>query len=125
MCACGGETARNVDFRNDAILDRDVDDAGSAVEFGARFLESVSASPAPRPRGDSENVIFVFGWHHRTDYRARTEVCNSRLLDRDALREIARLVDVAAERDGEMIGEQLQRDDGQDRHDVIGHVREP
>ncbi len=47
-----------------------------------------------------------------------------RLLDGDALREIARFVDVAAELDGEVVGEQLQRDDGQDRADVIGDRRE-
>jgi signal transduction histidine kinase len=46
------------------------------------------------------------------------------LLDRNALREIARLIDVAAEFDGEMIGEELERDDGQDGADEIGDFRD-
>ena len=47
-----------------------------------------------------------------------------RLLDCNALREIARFIHVAAELDSEMIREQLQGDDGQDWHDVIGHSGE-
>ena len=39
----------------------------------------------------------------------------SSLLDRHALGEVARLIDVAAELDGEVIGEELERDDGEDR----------
>src|SRR5205814_8963947 len=42
------------------------------------------------------------------------------LLHGHALGEITRLVDVAAELDGEMIGEELEGDDGQDRADEIG-----
>jgi hypothetical protein len=41
------------------------------------------------------------------------------LLDSNAFREIARLVDVAARLDGEMVGE-LQRNDGEDRADESG-----
>ena len=42
--------------------------------------------------------------------------------DRHAFREVARLVHVAAELDGEMVGEKLQRDDGQHRHHDIVRV---
>src|SRR3954464_14691725 len=42
-------------------------------------------------------------------------------LDRDAFCEIARLVDVAAELDGEMVGEKLERNDTQDRANEIRH----
>lgn len=41
-------------------------------------------------------------------------------LHRNALRQVARLVDVAAELDGEMVGEELQGNHGQDGADVIG-----
>src|SRR4029077_15961412 len=40
-----------------------------------------------------------------------------------AFSEVARFIDVAAERDREMVGEKLQGDDGQDGADAIGHVR--
>src|SRR5438045_9567776 len=42
------------------------------------------------------------------------------LLDRDALSEISRFIDVAAELDGEMVGEELQGNDGENRADEIG-----
>ena len=45
-------------------------------------------------------------------------------LYRDAFGEVARFIDVAAEFDGEMIGEKLQRNDGENRHQAIGHVGE-
>src|SRR6266704_2162938 len=41
------------------------------------------------------------------------------LLDRHALGEIARFIDVAAELDSKMIGEKLKRNDRQDRHHAI------
>ena len=48
-------------------------------------------------------------------------VCGCPLFYRDTFGQVARLVDIAAERDREVIGEQLQRDHGQDRHhDLIG-----
>ena len=50
--------------------------------------------------------------------------CRVSSLDRHALREVARFVDVAAELDGEMIGEELQRDHSQDGADVIGDLRD-
>ena len=46
------------------------------------------------------------------------------LLDGDALGEIPRLVDVAAELDGEMVGEELKRNDSQDGADEIGDFRD-
>ena len=39
------------------------------------------------------------------------------LFDGDGLREIARLVHIAAARNCSIVGKQLQRDDGEDRHD--------
>ena len=48
----------------------------------------------------------------------------SRLLDGDAFREIARFVDVTAELDGEMVGEELERNDGEDRADEVRDARE-
>jgi hypothetical protein len=41
-------------------------------------------------------------------------------LDGDAFGEIPRLVDVAAELDGEVVGEELQGNHGRDGADVIG-----
>src|SRR5688500_6630662 len=47
------------------------------------------------------------------------------LLDRDRLRQVARLVDVGAPRERDVVGEQLERDDRQDRaQDLVG-VRDP
>ena len=45
-------------------------------------------------------------------------------LYRDALGEIARFIDVAAECDGDMIGQKLEWDDGENRHDVIRRFRQ-
>ena len=42
------------------------------------------------------------------------------LFHRDALREVARLVYVAAAADGDVVGEQLQRDDLNERHQQLG-----
>jgi hypothetical protein len=44
-------------------------------------------------------------------------------LDRDALRQVPRFVDVAAELDGEVVGEELKGDDREDRADEIGDFR--
>ena len=57
--------------------------------------------------------------------RGRVVVCAS--LDRHALGQIARLVDIAAAPARDMIGQQLERHDGQERlHDLgrIGHRQE-
>src|SRR5437868_14698046 len=42
------------------------------------------------------------------------------LLDGDAFGEVARLVDVTLQLDGEMVGEELQGNDGENRADEIG-----
>ena len=47
------------------------------------------------------------------------------LLDRDRLREVARLVDVRAPGDGRVVREQLERDHGQDRAQRLVRVGHP
>ena len=50
-----------------------------------------------------------------------------RSLDGDRLGQVARLVDVRAARHGRVVGEQLERDDGQDgaeRLDRLGHPQD-
>ena len=105
-----GEAAGNIGFGNDAVLDQNIDDVGGAVERGARFFD-LRARHQPDVLEDIEDVIFVW-MHHRKLSRPRGN--RKPLLDRDALREIARFIDVAPELDGEMIGEQLQRNRGQE-----------
>src|SRR4029079_4964025 len=58
-----GEAPRNISFGNEAILHQNVDDIGSAIEFGARFLD-LCARHQPRVFEEIENVIFVW-MHHR------------------------------------------------------------
>jgi hypothetical protein len=41
------------------------------------------------------------------------------VLDRDALGEVAGLIDVAAAADGDVVGEELERDAGQERRQLI------
>src|SRR5262245_23809627 len=48
-----------------------------------------------------------------------------RLLDRDRLREVARLIDVGAPGDGGVIREQLERDDRKDRAQQLVGVGHP
>src|SRR5256884_2633235 len=45
------------------------------------------------------------------------------LFDRDALRQVAWLVDVAAEAHGDVVGEKLERDDGDERRQELGARR--
>ena len=71
--------------------------------LGARGIElelSIVALPDPEPRPRSG--------------------C---LFDRDALGEIPRLIDVAAAADGDVVGEQLQRHDHDDRRQQLGRRR--
>ena len=57
--------------------------------------------------------------------RRRSRACAARLLDRDGLGEVARLVDVVAHRAGELAGEQLQRHDRDQRLEQDRHLRQP
>src|SRR5205823_10618747 len=55
-----------------------------------------------------------------TDIAARCPYQTVTSLDSHALGEIARFIYVTTELDGEMVRQKLKRDDGQDRHHVIG-----
>ena len=61
----------------------------------------------------------MLGWHRTCTFGDR------RLLDRDRLGQVTRLVHVRAARDGDMVGEQLERDDGEDRAERLVGVRDP
>src|SRR5437588_6539206 len=64
----------------------------------------------------SPAVVFVLaGLRRRAAGSVPRAASPGPLFDRDALRQVARLVDVAAPPDADGIGEQLQRDDVDDR----------
>ena len=66
-----------------------------------------------------------FSAYARIEPKASSEEtkCLFRLLYRNALGQIARFVHVATENHREMIGEELERDRGENRHDDIGRGR--
>ena len=64
------------------------------------------------PATDGVERAMLAGWHPRG---------RGLLLDGHALGQIAGLVDVAAAEDGDVVGEQLQRDGRDDRLQKLGH----
>src|ERR1022692_1879685 len=54
---------------------------------------------------------------------SKSRLKRSESLDGHACGEIARFVDIATKLDREMVGEELERNDGEDRTDTIGDIR--
>jgi len=80
------------------------------------FVDYLLAAPKPdscHPHHAAMNSTMLF-----------RRLVRQQSLYRDALGEIARFIDVAAECDGDMIGQKLEWDDGENRHDVIRRFRQ-
>lgn len=121
--ACHGKDIGDVDLGSLQVFDPLCQPIERFQEFSDRFFPDVDAECFPSVRGEIETVhknpflttpLGAVG-ADATGPAEKTLAFRSRLLDGNALRQIPRLVDIATSQQGDVVCQQLQRNDAENR----------